>query len=156
MSLLQGSIWLLVIGLLAVAVWPRRRNKTVGATRAQPHHPRSPYGSVSVHASLGSCMSAWKLRGRRYLANDAPPLPLPWCDMDTCQCRYKYHEDRRSRGDRRTRVSHINPDLAQSGVYKPRFRRDRRVNPNGIPGSASSTDHELPIPTPSPGDHSTV
>jgi hypothetical protein len=39
-------------------------------------------------------MAAQRLKGKRFLSNDAPTLPLPECVM-RCGCKYRHYEDRR-------------------------------------------------------------
>lgn len=44
---------------------------------------------------------AKKLSEHRFLAKDAPPVPLAGCTMkEHCQCRYLKHKDRRSESRR--------------------------------------------------------
>jgi hypothetical protein len=54
------------------------------------------YQSVSI-ANAGKCCAAVKsLAGRRFLAGDAPSLPLAACSLaDQCKCRFQKHVDRR-------------------------------------------------------------
>lgn len=60
-----------------------------------------PWQSVSIKTRLGACNAAIAAQDTVYLANEAPSLPLAECDVDTCGCRYVYHDDRRQE-DRRS------------------------------------------------------
>ncbi|MCB1894699.1 MAG: hypothetical protein H6945_04080 [Zoogloeaceae bacterium] len=59
-----------------------------------------PYRCVSVVGGPNACSAVELVRGRRYLPDQAPPLPLPGCTASVCECTYRHHRDRRSR-DRR-------------------------------------------------------
>ena len=60
------------------------------------HHVVSnPYHAVSVQSPLNTCDAAKELAGKRFLAAEAPPLPLKGCKLATCTCRYVHHDDRR-------------------------------------------------------------
>ncbi len=83
--------------------------------------PRAPtYEAVSVRPCLEACQAAWDQQDKRYLASEAPELPLAGCDVGKCGCRYVHHEDRRGTEDRRDdvgRFAGINPRVGD---------RDRR------------------------------
>ena len=70
---------------------PRQRPPTKRA-RPRPTH----WHAVTIGRGEPSCVAALKTRGMRYLAREAPQLPLPGCDAATCKCRYRHHEDRRA------------------------------------------------------------
>lgn len=46
-------------------------------------------------ASSNACRAVKQLWQQRFLAKDAPPLPLPDCDATRCECRYIHFDDRR-------------------------------------------------------------
>jgi len=57
---------------------------------------QNPFHAVSVLVAGSCCQDARKAAGERYLSRNAPPLPLPGCNMpETCNCRFKKHIDRR-------------------------------------------------------------
>jgi hypothetical protein len=61
----------------------------------------NPWHAVSVAPGVPACLAAAKVRGQRFLAAEAPRLPLPDCTlMTTCKCTYKHFADRRA-GTRR-------------------------------------------------------
>ena len=63
---------------------------------------RSPFHAVSVRVGRNACLAAKKIEGQRFLAVEAPPLPLSECSNSAdCECRFIHHEDRRSGHDRR-------------------------------------------------------
>lgn len=54
------------------------------------------YQAVSIRFGARACEAAKKTDQERYLAMEAPNLPLPGCDRSsTCKCRYRHHPDRR-------------------------------------------------------------
>ena len=66
------------------------------------HHVVSnPFHAVSILSPLHNCAAAREFEGKRFLAAEAPRLPLPGCTAATCTCRYAHHEDRRQ-GPRRS------------------------------------------------------
>lgn len=59
--------------------------------------PARTFQAVSIFHGAYACPAARQLSELRYLAKDAPTLPLPDCTMpDSCECRYLKHKDRRS------------------------------------------------------------
>jgi len=63
---------------------------------------KSPYQAVSIEANvMGCCDAARDVSGKRFLAADAPMLPLDDCDrIGACMCKYEKWQDRRQ-DDRR-------------------------------------------------------
>jgi hypothetical protein len=60
-----------------------------------------PFQAVSIHCDLNACPMAQRLRDCRFLAKDAPKLPLTGCTHpNDCDCRYLKHKDRRSESRR--------------------------------------------------------
>ncbi|MCC7460861.1 MAG: hypothetical protein IT480_00210 [Gammaproteobacteria bacterium] len=90
------------------------------------HHVQNPYHAVAIHCGRGrACRTARRLEGQRFLAREAPRLPLPDCDSATCSCRYRHYEDRRMdvrRASDEHRVEH-----PYAGVER-RQHRGRRCN----------------------------
>lgn len=82
--------------LLLVWAWTRRRRQ------AHPQKPgtASPYHSVGLQVGAAACQAARDLGSRRFLAREAPALPLSACSAAACQCKYVHFDDRRA-GERR-------------------------------------------------------
>ncbi len=60
-----------------------------------------PFQAISIYRGLICCDVARKFSEHRFLARDAPPLPLVGCSMPkTCQCKYIKHKDRRTEARR--------------------------------------------------------
>jgi hypothetical protein len=76
----------LAIGVLALGLRRRRRR---GESHAGGFH------CVAIKPGQPSCEAVRAVGARRFLAAEAPPVPLPDCDLPTCRCRYLHLEDRR-------------------------------------------------------------
>jgi hypothetical protein len=63
--------------------------------------PPRPFQAISIHHGVVCCAAAKKVDGHRFLARNAPQLPLPECTLRAaCKCRYEKYDDRRN-GTRR-------------------------------------------------------
>lgn len=51
--------------------------------------------AVSVEPGHHACHAAHAIEGIRFLATEAPKLPLAECDARQCTCRYRHFDDRR-------------------------------------------------------------
>ena len=60
------------------------------------------YHAVSIRTGQRTCRAVEELKGERILASRAPRLPLPKCDVASCECSYIHHRDRRTGKDRRS------------------------------------------------------
>lgn len=126
---MQGT--LLGIAFVLALVWLLiliRRNKI--ATNAKPvaHKPRaeSAYHAVSIAYSENACLAAKQMTGRRFLANAAPRLPLPECNVAECRCNFAHHDDRRLGHDRRSPFGGTISDGTGTFDQERRNRKERR------------------------------
>jgi hypothetical protein len=56
-----------------------------------------PFQAISIFRGVHACPLAKRFSDHRFLAKDAPQLPLTGCTMArTCQCRFLKHKDRRA------------------------------------------------------------
>ena len=97
----------LVVVLLIAWLYLRRRSAARQAQEAAAtSRPRkaadTSYHAVSIKLGKDACAAAKNMTGHRYLASEAPRIPLPGCDAAVCECRFAHHEDRRSGKDRRS------------------------------------------------------
>ena len=82
------------------------------------------FEAASVKPATNACGEAREMRGKRYLIQDVPSLPLSGCSNSAkCACRYEYWEDRRQDEDRRSAYHGIAEHYAAS---ERRSGRDRR------------------------------
>lgn len=78
-------------------MWNKLLKQLGRAPRAHPA-PAKPYLAVSVEPTRASCPAAIAIRDKRFLAAEAPTLPLPMCTWPlSCPCKLKTHDDRRAR-----------------------------------------------------------
>jgi hypothetical protein len=90
--------------------------KRSGDTPKQSGHP---WHAVDVVPGRWACPAVTQLGGRRFLASDAPRLPLPECSSAwRCQCVYRHFDDRRT-GARRA--------SERDGLVKTWFGAERRT-----------------------------
>ena len=97
---------LLLLVIIAGLLYYRRRQASQQSESAQPERrvasSDTRYHAVSIRFGANACAAAKAFAGTRFLASDAPGLPLPNCDVSSCQCRFVHHQDRRSGKDRRS------------------------------------------------------
>ncbi|HTE39953.1 MAG TPA: hypothetical protein VK629_03935 [Steroidobacteraceae bacterium] len=91
-----------------------------------PARTPRPFQAISIQPGVACCDVARQISGDRFLAKNAPQLPLYDCTMrDTCQCRYAKHVDRR--GDSR-RFTEFGLRQSLSSTKERRIsRRGRRA-----------------------------
>ncbi len=59
------------------------------------------YAAISVRFTPNACEAVKSLAGERFLAKDAPLMPLQQCPRrNICNCFYEYHQDRRKSDER--------------------------------------------------------
>ena len=85
-----------------------------------------PYQSIGIHRGTICCAAAKEVEGYRFLARNAPQLPLADCTMrNSCECRYLKFQDRRG-GSRRLIDFGMKPTLfAASEKRKVKGRRKK-------------------------------
>jgi hypothetical protein len=89
LALLAGATWWLVV----------RRARATAAPQA-PTKAGGRFGGVEIRTRNGACDAARELVGKRFLAKNAPPLPLPSCAAARCACSFTKLADRRTDGRR--------------------------------------------------------
>ncbi len=119
--------WRLLVGSLH----EQRHERSAAASATPMIRARSAleqsegYEAVSVSISVGPCEAARTLRGKMFLADEAPLLPLKECDR-ACNCKLKSHSDRRAGGDRRYPDHHYAKVASHAAHAERRAGRDRR------------------------------
>ncbi|MCK6370689.1 MAG: hypothetical protein L6Q83_05040 [Gammaproteobacteria bacterium] len=128
MSMIMWALLGLALGLaspfmvLQLQRWRDTTRSGVGSGPIPSHRirPRNPFAAVSIRPEADNpCAAALHMAERRYLAVNAPSLPVPGCDRGRCGCRYMRHADRRAAGDRRDA-------FARFGGMLPNTRGERR------------------------------
>lgn len=102
-------------------LWSRLRREPLPEPKTAVA-PR-PFQAISIYCGTRSCAVARRFRDHRFLAKDAPQLPLTGCTMPTtCECRYLKHKDRRAERRRFVDFASARRDFGQ----ERRQRRGRR------------------------------
>lgn len=123
------STLLVILLLLLLLLWlfiRRRSNRAASRPRKRANpkfavNKKSKFHAVSLRFSSNACAAAKALQGERFLATEAPKLPLADCDAHSCECHFTHHDDRRSGKDRR------NPFTASGySASTGRFAQERR------------------------------
>ena len=103
---MRTVLLLLVVGLLIAWLFYRQgldkpeERKDRRLSPAQKDRAR--YHAVSIKPGAYACSAANDIAGQRFLATEAPNLPLPGCDAAKCECHFTHHDDRRTGKDRRS------------------------------------------------------
>jgi|SRR6185312_7207817 len=74
-----------------------------GAGKASQKKPVRPnrYQAVTVVCPAKCCAAVKSLAGQRFLARNAPSLPLPACSLSNqCRCSFRKYDDRRDESRR--------------------------------------------------------
>jgi hypothetical protein len=95
---------LLVLGLLVAWYFYRQGLDKPEETkdRRLRSDPDSDFHAVSVKPGSYACSAVTEIANKRFLAGEAPELPLPGCTAARCECHFVHHRDRRAGKDRRS------------------------------------------------------
>jgi hypothetical protein len=125
--------WLVIVLALLVLVYVAIRKRNSSRTVQTAERPRvaqrsTPYHSVSIQIQSGACRAAQEIRGRRFLSDEAPLLPLPGCTSVQCNCTFVHYADRRGRQDRRGELPRGSGPAGETGEFEAERRslRERR------------------------------
>jgi hypothetical protein len=117
---------LIVLGLAAYWYLARRASpagrKDAAARRSSTAPAR--FGAVEIRVRSGACAAARAFQGKRFLAQEAPALPLPDCTAPHCSCAFVKLSDRRE-DERRSEHEGLS---AQAFIDNDRRARDDRRN----------------------------
>lgn len=105
-----------------------KKSKTTkdGAYRRRAQSARvNIFQAVEVSPGLDACEAASAISGQRFLAREAPQLPLQGCDMNKCSCRFRKLRDRRHAEDRRFSLGAFG-DIRMGSTKERREMRNRR------------------------------
>jgi len=103
---MRTILLLLVLGLLVAWLF-YRQGLDKPAERSERRvsrgaRDRNAYHAVSIKPGAYACGAANEIAGQRFLASEAPEIPLPGCTAAECECHFVHHNDRRTGKDRRS------------------------------------------------------
>ena len=79
------------------AVFSKKPKTSTQPTKSQQESNKHAYRGVQVVPHGDACCQAAKsIADERFLLEEAPMLPLPTCEAETCHCTYKRFDDRRA------------------------------------------------------------
>lgn len=124
------SILIVLLLVVAIAVWLLRRRPAPAAAPGRRQErledtKTSKFHAVSIRPSADACTAAKALAGFRFLASEAPHLPLVNCDAPQCDCQFTHYADRRSGRERRSPFS-----TGRFGATTGKFGTERRLKPD--------------------------
>ncbi len=110
----------------------RRRRDRRGAKATQTGGGGLRFWGLRVTESeSGVCCEAMReMAGRCYPIENAPPLPIPGCDLTICQCRYEYLPERRANPERRSGLDRRSAIRFDTACPDRRSGEDRRAGNN--------------------------
>ncbi|HEY2417273.1 MAG TPA: hypothetical protein VGH84_05095 [Steroidobacteraceae bacterium] len=102
---------------------------------SQHIHVANPWHAVSIVTARPSCPVCGQYKHVRFLAKEAPPLPLRGCpDPKACQTVYKHYPDRRAgprRALERRAFQPMNPTVVIRNVAENRRSSNGRRSTDG-------------------------
>ncbi len=79
------------------AIFSKKPKTNTQPTKSQQASNKHIYRGVQVVPHGDACCEAAKsITDERFLLEEAPMLPLPTCDAETCHCTYQRFDDRRA------------------------------------------------------------
>ena len=98
-----------------------KARSSAGRGRTSIRTARKLFHGVSIHPNeQNACEAARKLENIRFLADDAPMLPLGDCSNPAaCRCKYQHYDDRRTDARRESDIGlpmKNHPNEARMGV----------------------------------------
>jgi hypothetical protein len=85
---------LLIVAMAAIAAFLWYRKKSSAPTEATS--PSNRFHAVTIHMPADACPAVRMFESNKFLAKEAPRLPLENCTAPRCQCRYEHYDDRRT------------------------------------------------------------
>jgi len=115
---------LLVIAAIAAYLWYRQKM----AAPAEAPSPSNRFHAVTIRSRTDACPEVRALASTRFIAKEAPRLPLDNCSAPNCLCKYEHYDDRRGSENRREA-----PETTRHEASQRRSRKDRRKSQSELP-----------------------
>ncbi len=109
-----------------------RRSRTISSTKisapAQEKQSKQ-YQAITINPCSHACEAIHWIKDKRYLASEAPQLPINMCtNTKRCGCQYNHHNDRRSGTENRRLSSAAITNSFSFDDKRSSNRKDRRKN----------------------------
>lgn len=103
------AVLMLGCALVLLQMAKKKSAPTARQARTSSTRESTRFASVTLRCDRHACASAQSMRGKAFLASEAPTLPLTACDATHCQCKYAKTSDRRATEGRRAMDLGIQP-----------------------------------------------
>jgi len=126
---MDNWIYILIMAVV-VFIFMRWRNKQItgNETQVRSLKPHGKFHCVHIKYPANACQAVKNMdHTRRFLATEAPVLPVPGCTASKCECSYIHHEDRRVETIDRRHLHSLKSDTYPKEEDK-RDVTDRRKN----------------------------
>lgn len=131
-----GWVVIALISLIGIVVAMQRllgRSQTPNGSPSNARGARNSsrvkaYPAVGIRYNLLACRAVQKYYDQRFLARDAPTLPVPGCTVRPCPCRYVHYSDRRAGEERRAQYG-IHRSMNTNLSSERRRSNERRQTP---------------------------
>lgn len=120
----------LILIAVAAAFWWHRMTMRQKTQASLKKGNRGKYHCVAVHGGNLACDSAKRLETIRFLPDEAPGLPVPGCNAQTCTCIYVHYDNRRQEYRRNPCGQWASVPPAITG--ERRSRAERRTSPENV------------------------
>lgn len=105
---------------------PKKKVKKISVAGKQKLATANDFPSVSIQFGPSACPTVQGLTDKRFLAGEAPNLPLEDCNSANCSCKYMHHDVRREQDDDRRAHSSLRTTLHETSGKPERRHGGRR------------------------------
>lgn len=125
------ALWVvLLVGVAGILIYLGMRGRRPKPAAVRPRA----YRCVGIEAAdpHTACSAVKALVGHRFLAGQAPQLPVPGCTAPRCTCKFVHYDDRRAGNRRRDRGQQVR-SLKSLDWAERRNKRGRRKADRAAP-----------------------
>jgi hypothetical protein len=115
----MGLLLLLLVVITVIAAFLWYRQKTAAPAETTPPSSNR-FHAVTIYFPADACPAVRMFASTKFLAKEAPRLPLENCTAPHCQCRYEHCDDRRTEENRRESSDTTHYEGAQRRAHTDR------------------------------------
>jgi hypothetical protein len=104
---------------------PKKKGNMISTAGKRKLTTAHDFPSVSIQFGPSACQAVKDLTDKRFLADEAPTMPLENCNSANCTCKYVYHDTRRKHDEDRRAPSSLRTTLYDT-IGKPERRHGGR------------------------------